>query len=203
MSVAVRLSPIAVPVTTLLNVLGDVPEREVRGADVVIEALAYRSSDAGPGALFFCVPGTTMDGHDFAAEAVARGASALVVERWLDLPVTQVLVPSVREAMGPVSAEFYGRPSDRMVTVGVTGTNGKTTTTYLLESVFGAAGLTPGVIGTTGVRVDGRPVPLARTTPERSSRRPSAESTFTAARAAMAWVKSMAFAWKYSSIEGW
>jgi UDP-N-acetylmuramoyl-L-alanyl-D-glutamate--2,6-diaminopimelate ligase len=68
--------------------------------------------------------------------------------------------------MGPISAEFEGRPADRMTVVGVTGTNGKTTTTYLLESVFRAAGTTPGVIGTTGVRIDGRPEPFDRTTPE-------------------------------------
>ena len=162
---AVPLGTIAVSVT-LLDLLRDVPDRQVRGDDAAIASLAYRSGDAGPGALFFCVPGTRLDGHDFAAEAVAAGAAALVVERWLDLDVPQVLVPTVRAVMGPISAEFYGRPADGMVTVGVTGTNGKTTTTYLLESVFAAARLTPGVIGTTGVRVDGRPVPQARTTPE-------------------------------------
>src|SRR5919201_5567652 len=68
--------------------------------------------------------------------------------------------------MGPVSAEAFGRPADRLTVVGVTGTNGKTTTTYLLESAFRAAGLVPGVIGTTGVRVDGEPEPFPRTTPE-------------------------------------
>jgi UDP-N-acetylmuramoyl-L-alanyl-D-glutamate--2,6-diaminopimelate ligase len=151
---------------TLLDVLRGVPERQVRGTDTPLGSLAYRSDDAEPGSLFFCVPGTKLDGHEFAAEAVARGASALVVERWLDLDVPQVRVPSVRAAMGPISAEFYGRPADRLLTVAVTGTNGKTTTTYLLESVFVAAGLIPGVIGTTGIRVAGRPLPQARTTPE-------------------------------------
>jgi UDP-N-acetylmuramoyl-L-alanyl-D-glutamate--2,6-diaminopimelate ligase len=112
------------------------------------------------------VPGEHVDGHDFAAAAVAGGAAALVVERPLDVEVAQVLVPSVREAMGPVSAAFYGRPADAMTVVGVTGTNGKTTTTYLLEAVFRAEGRTPGVIGTTGVRTDGRPVSFPRTTPE-------------------------------------
>jgi UDP-N-acetylmuramoyl-L-alanyl-D-glutamate--2,6-diaminopimelate ligase len=159
------LSTITVPMT-LLDVLRGVPERQVRGTDTPLGSLAYRSDDAEPGSLFFCVPGTKLDGHEFAAEAVARGASALVVERWLDLDVPQVRVPSVRAAMGPISAEFYGRPADRLLTVAVTGTNGKTTTTYLLESVFVAAGLIPGVIGTTGIRVAGRPLPQARTTPE-------------------------------------
>ena len=159
------MSTITVPMT-LLDVLRGVPERQVRGTDTPLGSLAYRSDDAEPGSLFFCVPGTRLDGHGFAGEAVARGAAALVVERWLDLDVPQVKVPSVRAAMGPISAEFYGRPADRLLTVAVTGTNGKTTTTYLLESVFVAAGLTPGVIGTTGIRVAGRPVPQARTTPE-------------------------------------
>jgi UDP-N-acetylmuramoyl-L-alanyl-D-glutamate--2,6-diaminopimelate ligase len=164
-SVAVPLSTITVPMT-LLDVLRGVPERQVRGTDTPLGSLAYRSDDAELDSLFFCVPGTKLDGHDFAPEAVARGAAALIVERWLDLDVAQVRVPSVRAAMGPISAEFYGHPADRMLTVAVTGTNGKTTTTYLLESVFTAAGLTPGVIGTTGLRVAGRPLPQSRTTPE-------------------------------------
>jgi UDP-N-acetylmuramoyl-L-alanyl-D-glutamate--2,6-diaminopimelate ligase len=95
-----------------------------------------------------------------------RGASALVVERWLDIDATQVLVPSVRVAMGPMSAEVFGRPADSIRMVGVTGTNGKTTTTYLLESVFRSNGWASGLIGTTGARAIGVPMPLARTTPE-------------------------------------
>jgi UDP-N-acetylmuramoyl-L-alanyl-D-glutamate--2,6-diaminopimelate ligase len=153
----------------LAGLLGSV-DHELRGdGGVVVTDVAYRSSEAGRGSLFFCVPGTRTDGHDFAADAVARGAVAVLVERWIDdlePSVSQVRVPSVREAMGPVSAEAFGRPAESMVMVGVTGTNGKTTTTYLMESVFRSAGLVPGVIGTTGVRVDGRPEPLDRTTPE-------------------------------------
>jgi UDP-N-acetylmuramoyl-L-alanyl-D-glutamate--2,6-diaminopimelate ligase len=145
----------------------DLSQREVHGdSEVGIGGLSYRSEDAGQGSLFFCVPGTTLDGHDFAVDAISRGAVALVVERWLPIEATQVLVPSVREAMGPLSAAFYGRPADAMTMVGVTGTNGKTTTTYVLESVFRAADLVPGVVGTTGVRIDGRPMPFPRTTPE-------------------------------------
>src|SRR5207302_9929647 len=152
---------------TLAEILATVPHAPVVGSEHVrIGSLAYRSDDVGPGGLFFCVPGTKLDGHDFASDAVAHGASALIVERILDLDLTQVQVPSVRQVMGPISAEFYGRPADRLVTVGVTGTNGKTTTTYLLESVFRAAGLVPGVIGTTGLRVNGAPAPVPRTTPE-------------------------------------
>ncbi len=155
------------PVRVLDDLLPDLDRVEVRGDPTVrVAGLAYRSDRASAGTLFFCVPGARTDGHDHAAEAVLRGASALVVQRWLPLDVTQVLVPSVREVMGPLAAEFHGRPAERLTTVGVTGTNGKTTTTFLLEAVFRAAGHTPGVIGTTGVRVDGRLVPFPRTTPE-------------------------------------
>jgi UDP-N-acetylmuramoyl-L-alanyl-D-glutamate--2,6-diaminopimelate ligase len=133
----------------------------------VVTSLAYRSADVERGALFFCIPGSRQDGHDFGSEAVDRGATVLVVERPIDVqPAARVLVRSVREAMGPISAAFFGRPSQRMTLVGVTGTNGKTTTTYLLESVFRAAGLSAGVIGTTGVRIAGRAIPFDRTTPE-------------------------------------
>jgi UDP-N-acetylmuramoyl-L-alanyl-D-glutamate--2,6-diaminopimelate ligase len=164
-------SPSLVPDEFLIRPLSDLVialrEREVRGdPSVRITDVVHRSSDAGPGSVFFCVPGSKVDGHGFAREAVARGASALVVERWVDAEATQVRVPSVREAMGPMSAEFFGRPADRMTMVGITGTNGKTTTTYLLESVFRAAGMVPGVMGTTGVRIDGTPAPFPRTTPE-------------------------------------
>jgi UDP-N-acetylmuramoyl-L-alanyl-D-glutamate--2,6-diaminopimelate ligase len=133
-----------------------------------IGGIAYRSDQVRAGDLFFCVPGTRVDGHDFATQAAAAGAVAVVAERELALPdhVAQVVVPSVREAMGPASAEWYGRPADHMTVVGITGTNGKTTTTYLLESVFRAAGLVPGVVGTTGVRIDGELEPFPRTTPE-------------------------------------
>jgi UDP-N-acetylmuramoyl-L-alanyl-D-glutamate--2,6-diaminopimelate ligase len=139
----------------------------VRGdASVRVSCLCYRSDDATPGSLFFCVPGEHVDGHDFAGAAIERGAGALLVERPLEVEAAQVIVPSVREAMGPVSAAFYDRPADAMTVVGVTGTNGKTTTTYLLEAVFRAEGRRPGVVGTTGVRIDGRPIPFPRTTPE-------------------------------------
>ncbi|HKZ75407.1 MAG TPA: Mur ligase family protein, partial [Actinomycetota bacterium] len=160
----VALGPQARP---LADLIASLSRPEVRGdASVDIASIGYRSQDAVPGSLFFCAPGSRLDGHDFAGDAVGRGAAALVVERWLPIDVPQVLVPSVREAMGPVSSAFFGRPADRMSIVGVTGTNGKTTVTYLLESVFRAAGWVPGVIGTTGVKIDGEPVPFPRTTPE-------------------------------------
>jgi len=150
-----------------LHAVAAVAGADVRGDPAApVRDLAYDSGSVPAGALFFCIHGAHADGHDFAAAAVTAGAAALVVERWLELDAPQVRVGSVREAMGPMSAVVTGQPASAMTMVGITGTNGKTTTTYLLEAVLRAAGLVPGVIGTTGARVDGRPEPLARTTPE-------------------------------------
>ena len=102
--------------------------------------MAFDSREVAPGALFFCVPGRHVDGHAFAPQALDAGAAALVVERWLDVDAPQVLVPSVRRAMGPMSSVAFGDPAASMATVGVTGTNGKTTVTYILASIFRAAG---------------------------------------------------------------
>jgi UDP-N-acetylmuramoyl-L-alanyl-D-glutamate--2,6-diaminopimelate ligase len=163
-SVAVAPRPPSIGLSALL---ADVPHAELRGdGGVAVGEMAYRSGDASPGTLFCCVRGERRDGHDFAADAVARGASALLVERFLPVDVPQLRVPSVRAAMGPLAAVLFGRPAERLTMVGVTGTSGKTTVTYLLEAVFRRAGWEPGVIGTTGVRIEGRAVPLARTTPE-------------------------------------
>ena len=103
------------PSRTLADVIAGLPEVEVRGSsDARISGLCYRSSDATQDSLYFCVPGSRLDGHDFARDAVARGASVLVVDRWLDAVATQLRVPIVRHAMGPVAARFYGRPADAM-----------------------------------------------------------------------------------------
>src|SRR5438445_3778384 len=107
--------------------------------DVEIAALVQDSRRVRPGSLFFCVPGLTRDGHDHAPEAVRRGAAALMVERPLDLDVPQVVVPSVRGAMGVMASRFHGDPSRALEVVGVTGTNGKTTTAFLVRSVLEAA----------------------------------------------------------------
>src|SRR5579875_866995 len=115
---------------------------------VQITDLAYDSRAVGPGTLFFCVSGFTRDGHDFAAEAVDRGAAALVVQRPLDLGVPQVDVPSVREAMAPAAAAFFGDPTAELATVGVTGTNGKTTSAFLIRAMLEAGGRRTGLLGT-------------------------------------------------------
>jgi UDP-N-acetylmuramoyl-L-alanyl-D-glutamate--2,6-diaminopimelate ligase len=130
----------------------------VSGADpdVEIAGLAYDSRLVAPGTLFFCVPGFRSDGHDFAAQAVQDGAAALVVERPLGLGVPEVLVPSVRAAMGPVASRFYGDPSASLRVVGITGTNGKTTTAYLVRALLQAAGEQTGLLGTVTSIVGGQ-----------------------------------------------
>ncbi len=131
-----------------------------------VTSLCYRSDLARQGSLFFCVPGFKQDGHDFAADAVQRGATALCVERPLDLPVAQVLVPSVRRAMGPIAAAFFGHPSGQLLTVGITGTNGKTTSAFLVAHLLDKAGHRAGLMGTVERRIGGKQLPAGRTTPE-------------------------------------
>jgi UDP-N-acetylmuramoyl-L-alanyl-D-glutamate--2,6-diaminopimelate ligase len=146
------------PAVDVLELTGD--------TRVEISELVHDSRRAGPDALFCCIPGSVTDGHDHAPEAVARGASALLVERLLPLAVTQVRVASVRHALGPLAARFHGDPSHALRVLGVTGTNGKTTTTHLVEAIARAAGERAGVVGTTGARIAGVDEQLGFTTPE-------------------------------------
>jgi UDP-N-acetylmuramoyl-L-alanyl-D-glutamate--2,6-diaminopimelate ligase len=148
----------------LISALGPL---EVRGgAPTDITDLAYDTREVRPGALFFCAPGVTVDRHDLAGEAVEGGAVALVVERPLDLDVPQLVVESARDAMPVAADEFFERPTEELLLAGVTGTNGKTTTAYLLHSIFDAAGMRPGLIGTIESLVGGESRPAVRTTPE-------------------------------------
>jgi UDP-N-acetylmuramoyl-L-alanyl-D-glutamate--2,6-diaminopimelate ligase len=116
--------------------------------DPLVSDIVIASGEVTPGTLFGCVPGSRADGHDYASDAVKRGAVALLSERQLGLGVPEVIVPSVRRALGPVSAALWGFPSRAMRVVGVTGTNGKTTTCALLAGIFDAQGWRTGVIGT-------------------------------------------------------
>jgi UDP-N-acetylmuramoyl-L-alanyl-D-glutamate--2,6-diaminopimelate ligase len=136
-------------------------EREVTG-------LAYDSRQVEPASVFFAVRGEKSDGHDFLQQAADRGAAALVVARAVPRPAGTVLihVRDVRRALGIWSAHFFGEPSRRLRLVGITGTNGKTTCSYLVESMLAAAGLAPGVIGTINYRYGGYQVPSHHTTPE-------------------------------------
>jgi UDP-N-acetylmuramoyl-L-alanyl-D-glutamate--2,6-diaminopimelate ligase len=134
--------------------------------DVEVSELAYDNRAVTAGTLFFCVPGFTRDGHEFAADAIARGAVALVVQRPLGLGVPEILVPDVRQAMAPAAARFYGDPTAELQVVGVTGTNGKTTTAFLLRALLEADGRQTGLLGTVASVIGGIEHPVERTTPE-------------------------------------
>jgi UDP-N-acetylmuramoyl-L-alanyl-D-glutamate--2,6-diaminopimelate ligase len=119
----------------------------------VIDDLAVNAHRVRPGSVFFCVSGFGVDGHDWAAEAVANGAVALVVERRLDLAAPQVVVADARAALATVSDGYWGSPTETLPVIGVTGTSGKTTTVYLLRSILQAAGRRPGLYSTIETQI--------------------------------------------------
>lgn len=139
-------------------------------ADEPVTGLAYRSDAVKPGDMFFCIVGLVTDGHTFAQDAIDHGARTLVLERVPHLAdstdVTEVVVADSRRAMAHASARFYDCPSEAFKLVGVTGTNGKTTTTYLVEHIARVAGERTGVIGTVGVQIGDKRMPSEHTTPE-------------------------------------
>ena len=144
----------------VIEIVGD-PDADISG-------LAYDSRQAGPGVLFFAIPGFTADGHEFAPYAVQAGATAVVVERRLELEpfVTQAIVRDARAAMAHAAARFFGEPTDELRVVGITGTNGKTTTAFLVRHVLERAGIQTGLLGTVKRIVGGVDEPVERTTPE-------------------------------------
>jgi UDP-N-acetylmuramoyl-L-alanyl-D-glutamate--2,6-diaminopimelate ligase len=131
-----------------------------------ITDLAYDTRAVRPGALFFCVRGSTVDGHSLAHAAVEAGAAALVVEHPLDVDVPQLVLPDTRAAMAVAADVFFGEPTRELEVAGVTGTNGKTTTGYLLHAVLREAGRRPGLVGTVRWVVGGEERPAPFTTPE-------------------------------------
>jgi UDP-N-acetylmuramoyl-L-alanyl-D-glutamate--2,6-diaminopimelate ligase len=147
-------------------VAGLADARIVGSPDVEIADLAYDSRKVGPGTLFFCVPGEKVDGHEFGRRAVEAGAAGLVVERELEVGVPQVVVGDAREAMAPVAAAFWGDPTAQLRVVGVTGTNGKTTTAFLVREILEGAGISCGLLGTVKQVVAGVEEAVERTTPE-------------------------------------
>jgi len=142
------------------------PSEVTGGAPVEIRDLAYDTRRVTGGALFFCVSGARVDGHDLAWEAIERGAAAVVVERPLAVGVPQLLVPSVRESMAVAADAFFGEPTKELELAGVTGTNGKTTTAFLLRSILDTAGRRPGLVGTIEWQIGGERRPAPFTTPE-------------------------------------
>lgn len=140
--------------------------RITSGEDTQIGALTANSRETCERGLFFCICGGRVDAHDFAPQALENGCCALVVERELPLPCPQVLVTDVRAAMTRIASAFNGHPERRMKLVGITGTKGKTTTTYLLKSIIEAAGMSCGIVGTTGCIAGGTKLPSHLTTPD-------------------------------------
>ncbi len=132
---------------------------------LLVSSLCADSRRACPGALFLAVPGAKEDGAAYAAEAVRRGAAAVVAERPLDLPVPVVVVPDLRAAAGDLAAAWHGRPALGLACAGITGTKGKTTTAFLLQSILEGAGLPCGLLGTVEYRVGQRRLPAPNTTP--------------------------------------
>ncbi|MCL6630644.1 MAG: UDP-N-acetylmuramoyl-L-alanyl-D-glutamate--2,6-diaminopimelate ligase, partial [Armatimonadetes bacterium] len=156
----------------LEELVSSLPEKQIIGiGNPEVCSIAYDSRRVTTGALFVCIRGARFNGHDFIHDALRKGAAAVLADdprfvrnTKLDIPV--VLTPDSRQAMPAVASVFYGYPSRALKLVGVTGTKGKTTTTYLIESVLRQLGLPTGVIGTLGAKIRGKAVPLDRTTPE-------------------------------------
>ncbi len=138
----------------------------IGGEDVEIAGLCTDSQKVSNGDLFFCYKGNEFDSHDFASEAVACGAAAIVCERKLDCSVPQIIVPDGRRAIAPVARAFYGYADKKLKLVGITGTNGKTTTTYILKSIFDETGKKAGIIGTLGISYADKFISPELTTPD-------------------------------------
>ena len=152
----------------LSALIGCVPGRveTIGNMEVEIAGLCVDSRRAAPGALFFCTPGLHMDAHDFAPQAVAQGAVAPVVQRILPLDVPQVKVEDVRTALSYIASEYFGRPSEKMMMLGITGTKGKTTTSFLVKAILDAAGIKTGLIGTVCSMIGSETIPNRLTTPD-------------------------------------
>ena len=155
------------------SLLGSVAGARIVGnAQAQVTGLGYDSRQVKPGSAFICVRGEKTDGHLFIAEALEKGAVALVVERGREGGITPPpkgaigVVPDPRLAMAPIAISFYGDPSASLTLAGVTGTNGKTTTALILDAIFRAAGFHSGVIGTVEYRISGRVLKPSHTTPE-------------------------------------
>lgn len=142
----------------------------IGNADELVSGIAYRSDCVKPGDAFCCIVGLKSDGHSYAQDAIDRGARVLIVERKIYLAdatdITEVVVKDSRKAMARMASRFYGEPSKEFSLVGVTGTNGKTTTTYLVDHIAQHLGNRTGLIGTVGIEIGGEHRPSSHTTPE-------------------------------------
>lgn len=140
--------------------------RMIGDDQIEIKSVAYDSRKVSEGALFFCISGFKTDGHQYAKSAVDNGAVALMVTRELDIDVPQILVKDARVAMAHISRAFYGNPDEELTMIGLTGTNGKTTTTYMIKSILEHAGKKTGLIGTIHNMIGKQEIATERTTPE-------------------------------------
>jgi UDP-N-acetylmuramoyl-L-alanyl-D-glutamate--2,6-diaminopimelate ligase len=164
------------PVGSALGLLAEqvaaVPANSVKVADIRITGVTLRSGDVAGGDLFAALPGATSHGARHAGEAVSRGAVAIltdaagVAEIGRDIYAPVLVHPAPRSVLGELAATVYGHPSEKLRVIGVTGTSGKTTTTYLVEAGLRSAERIPGLVGTVGIRIDGRDQPSTLTTPE-------------------------------------
>ena len=156
-----------VPITVLLDAL---PEKAVRGTlPETVTGVAYDSRKVAPGNLFVAVPGLRQDGRRYIGDALDRGATAVVLEGadvLADRPIGRIVVPSSREALARAADAYFGHPSGRLVVVGITGTNGKTTTSLLVDALLAAGGRTTGLIGTIQYRIGAETRTAGQTTPE-------------------------------------
>lgn len=152
----------------LIELLEPLPGLSINrsAGEIEINGLAYHSDQVSPGSLFFCLTGYRRDGHLYAAEAVSRGAAAVVASHRLSLPVPVITVWNTREALALAAARFYHFPGNRMNLIGVTGTNGKTTTTYFLDSIWRESGKKSAIIGSNGLLVGGELRRFDLTTPQ-------------------------------------
>ena len=152
----------------LITAIERSPDSVPPGDDPDIDSIHYHTGDVKPGGIFVAIPGLTADGHDFIAQAVEKKAAAIVAARPVDAPVPVVVTGDTRLALAQLSARFYGDPAADLVLIGLTGTNGKTTTAYIIESILTQAGLAAGVIGTIEYHYADRHFDNPMTTPESS-----------------------------------
>ncbi|OAB42691.1 UDP-N-acetylmuramoyl-L-alanyl-D-glutamate--2,6-diaminopimelate ligase [Paenibacillus antarcticus] len=143
---------------TIKHIIGSV--------DIRVSGIQTDSRKVSEGDLFICLPGHTVDGHNYAQQAMEKGAAALVVDRQLDIDLPQIIVKDCRYAMAVLADAFFGSPSKQMKVIGITGTNGKTTTAYLIEKIMNDHNVKTGLIGTIQMRYGGRTFPMSGTTPE-------------------------------------
>jgi UDP-N-acetylmuramoyl-L-alanyl-D-glutamate--2,6-diaminopimelate ligase len=156
------------PGVLLELLLEGLPDSRITGGgSVMVSSLSFDSRSVRPGALFFAIAGERTDGHRYLTEAIARGASAVIVERDIDLPpnVASVIVPDSAAALSKIADTFYRSPSRNLAIAGITGTNGKTTVTHMIAAIANAAGLSTGIVGTLGTKFDSIERPLDHTTP--------------------------------------